>query len=179
MRPERCRTKKQPAQSGERSSIMKTKSLIIAAMAAAFAVTAAAPSFAAPDPVKKEKRITRMIKRLDLNGDSRISQTEMSQALAKTFAAVDANRDGGLSANELANAKSSMKQMRKQAKANGHGRLHFAKLPMKKLNKRFEKLDANADGKLSQNELSRIASRMFKRGDRNKDGYISVADLGR
>ena len=58
---------------------MKIKTALIAALAGVFAVTAAAPSFAAKDPIKKEKRINRMIKRADLNGDGKISESEMAR----------------------------------------------------------------------------------------------------
>jgi EF hand len=156
---------------------MNSKSIIVATMAAVFAMTAAAPSFAAENPVKHHKHAKRLIKRLDLNGDGRISRAELDRGMAVTFAAIDTNRDGGLSADELANAKAVLKATRKQAKASGQGRLMFAKLPMKHINKRFEKIDANRDGVLSQSELTRVADRMFKPQDHNIDGYFSSADF--
>lgn len=156
---------------------MNTRTLLIAAMTSIFAVTAAAPSFAAGDPVKHEKRMHRMIKRADINGDGRVSQAELTAAISKTIAVIDANNDGAISANELANSKAAIKAERREAKTAGAGKLHLAKLPMKKLSKRFAKLDANGDGQLSGHELDRVAKRMFKRGDKNRDGFISIADI--
>ena len=147
--------------------------------AGVFAVTAAAPSFAAADPAKKEKRIHRLIKRADLNGDGRLSQAEMSRAIAVTFAKVDTNGDGRLSASEISGAKAVLKAERKRAKAAGEGRVHFAKFPAKRISRHFDRIDANGDGMLSKAELETVAARMFKKRDRNNDGYISTADFAR
>lgn len=157
---------------------MKIKTALIAALAGVFAVTAAAPSFAASDPAKKEKRINRMIKRADLNGDGKISQSEMARGMAVTFAMVDTNGDGVLSASEVSGAKAAIKSERKRAKASGEGRVQFVKFPAKRIGKRFDRIDANGDGKLSKSELERVAERMFKKRDKNNDGYISAADFG-
>jgi hypothetical protein len=158
---------------------MKMKTALIAALAGVFAVTAAAPSFAAKDPAKKEKRIHRMIKRADLNGDGKISESEMARGIAVTFSKIDTNGDGALSASEISGAKKVLKAERKRAKASGEGRLQYVKFPAKRIGKRFDKIDANGDGQLSKGELERVAERMFKKRDKNKDGYISAADFGR
>lgn len=158
---------------------MKIKTALIAALAGVFAVTATAPAFAAQDPAKKEKRLTRMIKRADINGDGKISQSELARGLAVTFAALDTNKDGALSTDEVSNAKASMKAHRKQARAAGEGRIHFVKFPAKRMSKRFDKIDANGDGKLSESELARVSERMFKRRDKDGDGYLTNADFKR
>ena len=158
---------------------MKTKTLLLAAIASVFAVTATAPSFAATKGPKSEKKIARQIARMDTNGDGRVSRDEMHSALASTFRIVDTNRDGGISQDEIANAKAVMKDQRKRAKAAGDARFTRARLPAKRLNKHFDRLDANGDGRLAMAELSRVADRMFKRADRNKDGYITAIDLRR
>ena len=158
---------------------MKIKTALIAAIAGVFAVTATAPAFAAADPAKKEKRINRMIKRADLNGDGKISESEMARGLAVTFAVLDIDKDGALSASEVSGAKATMKAHRKQAKSAGEGRVHFVKFPAKKVSKRFDAIDTNRDGKLSESELSSVASRMFKKRDKDRDGYITNADFKR
>lgn len=157
---------------------MKLKTAVIAALAGVFAVTAAAPSFAAADPAKKEKRIHRMIKRADLNHDGKISKSEMTRGIAVTFAMVDANGDGVLSATEVNKAKAQIKAERKRAKASGEARVQFVKFPVKRVNKRFERLDTNHDGHLSKAELERVADRMFSKRDKNRDGYITASDYG-
>lgn len=158
---------------------MKIKTAFIAAIASVFAVTAIAPAFAAQDPAKKEKRINRMIKRADINGDGKVSQSEMARGVAVTFAALDTNKNGALETNEIANAKTTMKAHRKQARAAGEGRLHYVKFPAKKITKRFDKIDANGDGVLSESELTQVSERMFKRRDKDGDGYITTADFKR
>jgi hypothetical protein len=156
---------------------MKMKTALIAALAGVFAVTAAAPSFAAKDPAKKEKRINRMIKRADLNGDGKISRSEMSRGISVTFVALDANRDGSLNSAEIANAKKALKAHRKQARASGEARPHYVKFPAKRINKRFDRIDANGDGRISEAELTTVSGKMFQRRDKNRDGYISLADF--
>ena len=91
---------------------MKMKTAFIAALAGVFAVTAAAPSFAAKDPIKKEKRINRMIKRADLNGDGKISQSEMARGIAVTFSRIDTNGDDTLTSSEISGAKAVLKAVR-------------------------------------------------------------------
>ncbi|MBL0370422.1 hypothetical protein JJB09_00125 [Rhizobium sp. KVB221] len=160
------------------------KSLIIAAIASVVAVTAAAPTFAANDPskgdpAKKEKRIHRMVKRADLNGDKRISPAELVQALERSFAVLDTNRDGVLSQSELAGRKAAYKAYRVQVKAErnaGNKIAGVVRLP-KAVGKHFAKVDANGDGAISKSELKHVAERVFKRRDHNKDGYISAADF--
>lgn len=157
---------------------MKLKTAFIAALAGVFAVTAAAPSFAAADPAKKEKRVHRMIKRADLNGDRKISKAEMVRGIAVTFAMVDANGDGVLSVSEVGNAKAQIKAERKRAKASGDARIQFVKFPVKRVNKRFERLDTNNDGHLSKAEIERVVDKMFAKRDKNRDGYITASDYG-
>ena len=157
---------------------MKIKTAFIAALAGVFAVTAAAPSFAAADPAKKEKRVHRMIKRADLNGDGKISKTEMTRGIAVTFAMVDANGDGVLTVAEISNANAQIKAERKRAKASGEARVQFVKFPVKRINKRFDRLDINRDGTLSKAEIERVADRMFKKRDKNNDGYVTASDFG-
>src|SRR4051794_30404186 len=95
---------------------MKTKLVIAAALAAVFAVTAAAPSFAAGDPAKHQKRIHRMIHRADTNGDGRVSRAEMEAALGTSFAVLDTNHDGVLSKSELDNRRQTYKAYRQHLK---------------------------------------------------------------
>jgi Ca2+-binding EF-hand superfamily protein len=158
---------------------MKIRTAFIAALAGVIAVSAAAPSFAAVDPAKKDKRIERMIKRGDLNRDGKISRSEMLRGIAVTFTMIDANRDGKISADELANAKGTVKSERKRAKAAGESRVHYVKFPVKRFTKHFDRLDANRDGFLSKSEVERVAERMFTKRDKNKDGYITKADFKR
>lgn len=155
---------------------MNTKTLIIAAMASVFAISAAAPSFAAGDPAKQQKHVHRLIKRADLNGDQRISHAEMTQAIARSFTILDTNRDGYLSQAELVNRKQVFKAHVQQVKASGERVSGVVRMP-KGVLKRFAKIDRNGDGQISKSEIEIMAEKMFKRRDHNKDGYISAADF--
>jgi Ca2+-binding EF-hand superfamily protein len=158
---------------------MNTKTVIAAALASVFAITAAAPSFAAGDPAKHEKRIHRMIHRADTNKDGRVSQAEMDAALAKSFAVLDTNHDGVLSKAEVENRKATYKTYRVQLKAERKSGQHVAgviRMP-KGLGKHFAAIDANKDGFISRTELASVAQHAFQRRDHNKDGYISAADF--
>jgi Ca2+-binding EF-hand superfamily protein len=158
---------------------MKIKTIVLAAMASVLAVSAAVPSFADTDPAKKPKHINRMIRHADTNGDKRVSHAEMSQAVTRTFSALDTNRDGALSQSELANRKAVYKAHHQQVKASkGSGERIAGVMRMPhRVSKHFAKLDANHDGVLSKSEIAHVADRVFKRRDHNKDGYISAADF--
>lgn len=158
---------------------MNTKTLIAAALASVFAVTAAAPSFAAGDPAKHEKRIHRLINRADTNKDGRVSEAEMEAALARSFALLDTNHDGVLSKAEIESRRNVYKAYRQQVKADRKAGQQVAgviRMP-KAVEKHFAKIDANGDGVLSKSELASVAQHVFKRRDVNKDGYISAADF--
>lgn len=156
---------------------MNTKTLILATVAAVFALGATAPSYAAEKQNKLEKRIHRLVKRADQNGDARVSKSELAAAVQLAFQTVDTDNDGGLSADEIANQRKALKAQRKEVRVTKVSAQRAIRLP-KSIGKHFDKLDANNDGVLSEGEISRVASRMFKRGDKNNDGYISAADIG-
>jgi Ca2+-binding EF-hand superfamily protein len=158
---------------------MNTKTVIAAALASVFAVTAVAPAFAAGDPAKHEKRMHRMIKRADTNRDGRISHAELANAISASFAVVDANGDGVLSQSELKNKKAAYKSYRQEVKASRQSGERLAgviRMP-RAVGKHFAEIDANGDGVISKSELTHVSERMFKRRDHNKDGYISAADF--
>lgn len=158
---------------------MKTKTVIAAALASVFAITAAAPSFAAGDPVKRQKHIHHMIKRADTNKDGRVSETEMANALAASFAVLDTNHDGVLSKSEIDNRKATYQAYRQQLQAERKAGQHVVSVihMPKGVGKNFAKIDSNSDGVISQTELAKIAGELFKRRDHNKDGYISMDDF--
>lgn len=159
---------------------MKSKTLFIAALASVFALGAAAPSFAAGDANKKHNHINRMIKHADANRDGRVSHGEMTAALAASFAVLDTNRDGVLSKAEIENRRATYKAYRQQVKAERKsGERVTGVVKLKGLEKHFAKIDSNGDGVISRNEVATVADQLFKRRDRNSDGYLSKSDFNK
>lgn len=157
---------------------MKTQTLIAAAIASIFAVSAAAPVLAAEHPVKRHRQINRMLHRADTNHDGKVSQAEMLAALGKSFAILDTNHDGVLSKSEIANRHAVYKAYGQQIRAERKAGQHVAGIiRLHGINKHFSNLDTNHDGVLSQSELDHAAERLFKHRDANHDGYLSKSDF--
>lgn len=106
------------------------------------------------------------LKALDKDGDGRVSRVEASAAATeranKRFDAIDADKDGYLTQEEVENARVKAKsdirraaeQRLGQADADGDGaisREEAKSLPM--LDRNFERLDTNKDGKISRDEM--------------------------
>ncbi len=125
---------------------MKTTTFISAVVLAAVAVTGSMAS-------AKGSRAT--FQELDADGDGQVTQAEITAHRNQKFTAADADGDGQLSVQEM--------QAAAQTKAT------------ERVNKMFEKHDANADGFLSEDELPkpRRASKMFERIDADGNGSIS------
>jgi len=101
-----------------------------------------------------------------------ITRSELMSRLDSNFAAVDANKDGSLSASELAAAQ---KRDLDQAQAAIRSRAQAA----------FQQLDTNKDGQLSVQEFSasvqvnakETAAELMQKMDGNKDGKISADEF--
>jgi Ca2+-binding EF-hand superfamily protein len=123
--------------------------------------------------------------KLDKDGDRMLSRAEVAgrPMLEKNFDALDTNKDGKLSRDELKAGKALlMEQRRAELDVNKDGwidRNEAAKSP--RLAQHFDKLDTNKDGLLSRDEI-KAASGMMGRGgkfaalDKNGDGMIDRAE---
>lgn len=96
---------------------------------------------------------------LDANSDGQITREEMQAHGAARFAETDADGDGFLSKQELAEAA--------RARADAQAE------------RMMSRLDKDGDGKLAQAEMTgrRDPGRMFDRVDANDDGAISKAEF--
>ena len=100
-------------------------------------------------------------KKLDTDGDGRLSRQEVANAprLAQNFDAIDSNKDGFLSQEELRAARRAQ-----GPRGQGQGWLRW---------------DANGDGKLSRDEVANAPrlSQAFDQIDTNKDGFLTADEL--
>jgi Ca2+-binding EF-hand superfamily protein len=128
--------------------------LVIAALLATGVVT----SVSAQDATPRADRRAEAFAQLDTNSDGSVSADEFA-AGANRFARADADRNGLLSAEEIAAA--------------GQERAARRAAQM------IERLDANGDGALSQDEIKsrRDPARMFERLDANDDGSVSAEEF--
>ncbi len=115
----------------------------------------------------------------DANGDGKVSRAEAEKAmphLAGKFDSIDTNKDGQLSRRELSAWKKAHKGERqvkaaerfKHADTDGDGAISRAEAEKQapRLAKKFDQIDGNKDGKLTQDELR--AYRETKRSRKDK-----------
>lgn len=153
---------------------MKTLKILLAATLAALATTAIAapggpgcPQGATPGSAECAGRGAKGIERFkaaDKNGDGLISLAEAQAAMprvASNFDAIDANKDGQLTHEEL---RAFGQAQRGQRGSRGEG---------------WKKFDADGDGKLSRAEVANAPrlSQAFDTIDADKDGFLTPAEL--
>jgi len=133
------------------------------------AAPAAKEAHAAKRQAHKEKRFDAYFKKLDKDGDGAISREEAAadKRLAKNFDGIDANHDGKIQKSELQAHQEAMRKAMRQKRADyaaklkaadtdGDGAISKAEAQaagLDRLVKHFDQIDANHDGKLTQEEL--------------------------
>lgn len=94
------------------------------------------------------------------------------------IAAIDANNDGELSAEEIAKASEALKKL----DTNNDGKIDESELRPRpqtpaEFTARMLANDKNSDGKLSKDELPEAFARQFDRWDEDKDGFVTKDEL--
>ena len=99
----------------------------------------------------------RMFKRMDADGDGRISVAESEAFRASRFERLDANADGSVTMEEIRDGRERKRTERTE--------------------KRFGKLDANGNGTVEKSEYDAMADQRFDRMDSNNDGVLTLDEI--
>lgn len=101
-----------------------------------------------------------MFQELDTNKDGVISQQEFEAKAAAKLKGADTSKDGFVNFDEYrAFALKEIEQRHQEM-----------------MKRRFERMDANKDGKISAEEMKAASDKMFTKMDMNKDGKIDKVD---
>jgi len=122
----------------------RTKTLLVGGVAALTLATAAGVAIAQQAGTDQE-RPNRM-QRADTDNDGRISRAEFVDGRIGRLTALDANRDGSVSAEEM--------QGQREARRSEHA------------DRRFARMDANGDGSVTRAEFDAAAEARPERGER-------------
>jgi Ca2+-binding EF-hand superfamily protein len=126
-----------------------------------------------------------MFRRLDADGDSKVTQAEATAGATKFFERADQNHDGKLTAAELSAVRMDQKLWSKDA--NGDGKLERAEVS-RMPERWFARLDANSDGVLTRDEINAQSAKAQSRGveranerfaklDQNHDGTVDAKEF--
>jgi len=114
------------------------------------------PWAAADEKAKASAPATTVMEKYDHDGDKRITEAEILASKRDLFDEVDQDHNGGLTVEEYIRIEAVKRRLALEA--------------------RFSKLDRNGDGKVCEDEFSRIRP-MFARLDRNRDGAITDDEI--
>ncbi|MBT5186507.1 MAG: hypothetical protein HOH19_13020 [Kordiimonadaceae bacterium] len=111
---------------------------------------------------------------MDTDGNGTIEKSEFAAMFDKRFAETDANNDG-ISLDEYKAKSEADRAARnaRRAERRAENSERDAERDAERLQKRFDGLDADNDGKVSADEYKAAGERMFDRMDRNNDGILN------
>lgn len=109
-----------------------------------------------------------MVLRLDKAGNGYITRDEFVAAAQKRFARIDRNADGKLTPDEMSAPRG--RRAHRGAAPNDAARAQFAQ-------QRFDALDANHDGVVTQAEFVAAASARFQQIDTHGTGKVTAAQI--
>ena len=143
---------------------MKTRTKLVAAIAG-LAIVGGIAAAAAKGSDGKRSHFWRgghgagMFEQVDADGDGRVTRAELDAYLDGILAANDADGNGSVSLPEF------------EAIA--------VELARPMLAKRFERLDDDGNGEISESEIAGRIDRLMDRADRNDDGAVELKEIKR
>lgn len=121
---------------------------------AAFAQSAGSPP---PAANAHPSMFDRMLKKMDTDGDGKISSAEFQAAAAARFAAIDTQGTGKVTAEQIANSKPASERAEK-----------FAEREVAKI---------GTNGVVTKDQYLAAAQARFAKLDKNGDGYVTADEL--
>jgi Ca2+-binding EF-hand superfamily protein len=107
-------------------------------------------------------------KMMDTNGDGMVSSAEHAAGAKQMFTAMDADRDGSVTAAEM-DAHKAAKMKDKAGKDGDRPKMSSAD--------KIREIDTNADGAISAAEHEAGSQKMFAKMDADGDGSVSQAEM--
>ena len=136
------------------------------------AVAATAPAHAAPHDGSA------FIRDYDANQDGSVSRSEFDAVRVQRFKATDVNGDGWVSEDEyVSEYRNRLEQQLAASDATDESKAEERQRQMRQAHVRFGVLDKDKDGKLVQAEYAASGARAFAEQDRDKDGFVTLADV--
>lgn len=139
------------------------RSVTLAALTGLALATAATAQPGGDRPMGPRGHGAEMLERFDANKDGKIDEAEFKAGRAEMFKKFDTSGTGKVTLAQFQEGVERLREERRQAMAK----------------RRFERMDANKDGAVSQAEFDAMAQRMFDRMDRDEDGFLSPDDRPR
>jgi len=99
-----------------------------------------------------QKRVVHMVKKMDVNGDQRISYSEFTRAARIKFAKWDKDKDASIGESDLKNSKERIGHMLRSMDLNHNKEISFSEF-MKSTKSKFLRLDKNSDGVVDRLDL--------------------------
>jgi Ca2+-binding EF-hand superfamily protein len=113
---------------------------------------------------QEEKPVPALFKAMDANGDGKVSPDEHAKGARRMFETMDANQDGVVTAEEMSAA---------HEKITGRPTIKTEMSSAEKI----KAVDADGDGRLTDEEHAAGSRKMFDMMDRDKDGYLTEAEV--